>query len=178
MEIAVRPRKGFKAVCSRCHRPAPGCGQLAERRFEFVPFWGFLVFLLYSMRRVDCRRCQAVVVEEVPWGDGKRTLTKAYMLFLARWARRFIREHCSQALHVLDRFHIVANMNKAPDNVRAEETSRMKREGRAPVLRKSRWLLFELALYHSLGKPPEPDSTHDFFYNQHLLRPCSRFSAI
>ena len=32
-------------------------------------------------------------------------------------------------------------MNKALDNVRAEETSRMKREGRAPVLKKSRWLL-------------------------------------
>jgi len=33
------------------------------------------VFLLYTMRRVDCPRCEAVVVEEVPWGDGKRTLT-------------------------------------------------------------------------------------------------------
>jgi transposase len=44
-------------------------------------------------------------------------------------------------LHILDRFRIVAKMNKALDNVRAEETSRMKREGRAPVLRKSRWLL-------------------------------------
>jgi transposase len=32
-------------------------------------------------------------------------------------------------------------MNKALDNVRAEETSRMRREGRAPILRKSRWLL-------------------------------------
>jgi hypothetical protein len=30
----------------------------------------------------------AVVVEEVLWRDGKRTLTKAYMLYLARWARR------------------------------------------------------------------------------------------
>ena len=49
------------------------------------------MFLLYTMRRVDCRRCGAVVVEEVPWGDGKRTLTKAYMLFLARWARRLSR---------------------------------------------------------------------------------------
>ena len=39
------------------------------------------------MRRVNCRRCGLVAVEEVPWGDGKRTLTKAYMLFLARWAR-------------------------------------------------------------------------------------------
>ena len=88
IEIAVRPRKGAKAICSRCHEPAPGYDQLPERSFEFIPFWGFLVFLLYSMRRVACRRCQAVVVEEVPWGDGKRTLTRVYMLFLARWARR------------------------------------------------------------------------------------------
>ncbi len=88
IEIAVSPRVGSKGMCSGCHQPAPGYDRLAERRFEFIPFWGFLVFLLYSMRRVDCPRCQAVVVEEVPWGDGKRTLTRAYMLFLARWARR------------------------------------------------------------------------------------------
>src|SRR5438874_9061170 len=49
------------------------------------------------MRRVDCRRCQAVVVEEVPWGDGKRTLTKAYMLFLARWARRLSWKETAEA---------------------------------------------------------------------------------
>src|SRR5262245_45938529 len=34
-------------------------------------------------------------------------------------------------------------MNKALDEVRAEETRRMKREGRDPVLRKSRWLLLK-----------------------------------
>ena len=34
IEIAVRPRKGSKAVCSRCHKPAPGYDQLTERRFE------------------------------------------------------------------------------------------------------------------------------------------------
>src|SRR5690242_4299027 len=248
IEISVRPRKGSTAVCSRCHQPAPGYDQLAERRFEFIPLWGFFVFLLYTMRRVDCRRCAAVVVEEVPWSDGKRTLTQAYMLFLARWARRLswketaqafrtswekvfdavesvvtwglehrtlgqidaigvdeiqyakghkyltlvyqidlgvtrllwvgkertiesfqgfftamgqeivskiafvcsdmwkpylklIRERCSGALHILDRFHIVANMNKALDEVRAEETARIRREGRDPVLKKSRWLL-------------------------------------
>jgi transposase len=250
IEIAVRARKGSGAVCSRCHQPAPGYDQLSERRFEFIPFWGFLVFLLYSMRRVDCRRCEAVVVEEVPWGDGKRTLTRAYMLFLARWARRLswketaeafrtswekvfdavehvvtfglehrklsaidaigvdeiqyakghkyltlvyqidldvtrllwvgkertiesfqgffttigdevaskivfvcsdmwepylkvIREKCSDALHILDRFHIVAKMNQALDDVRAEEARRMKQEGFHPVLKKSRWLLLK-----------------------------------
>src|SRR5690349_23116398 len=87
IEVVLRPRKGSAAVCSRCHSPAPRYDQLAERRFEFIPLWGFFVFLLYAMRRVDCRRCGVVAVEEVPWGDGKRTLTKAYMLFLARWPR-------------------------------------------------------------------------------------------
>jgi transposase len=250
IEVAVRPRKGSAAVCSRCHLPAPGYDQLAERRFEFIPLWGFLVFLLYSMRRVDCRRCGVVAVEEVPWADGKRTLTKAYMLFLARWARRLswketaeafrtswdkvfdavehvvtwglehrtlgqidaigvdeiqyskghkyltlvyqidlgvtrllwvgkertiesfrgfftpigeeitsrivficsdmwepylkvIRENCSEALHILDRFHIVAKMNKALDEVRAGESRRMASEGRTPLLKKSRWLLLK-----------------------------------
>jgi len=85
IEVAVRPRRGTPAICSRCHQPAPGFDQLPERRFEFIPFWGFFVFLLYAMRRVDCRRCGAVLVEEVPWAGGKRTLTEAYMLFLARW---------------------------------------------------------------------------------------------
>ena len=88
IEIRVRPRRGTAAVCSGCHHPAPGYDHLSERRFEYIPLWGFLVVFLYTMRRVDCRRCGAVVVEEVPWGHGKHTLTKAYMLFLARWARR------------------------------------------------------------------------------------------
>src|SRR5438067_8673914 len=250
IEMAVRPGQGWAAVCSRCHQPAPGYDQLSERRFEFISFWGFLVFLLYSMRRVDCRSCQAVVVEEVPWGDGKRTLTRAYMLFLARWARKLswketakafrtswekvfdavehvvtfglehralgqidaigvdeiqyakghkyltlvyqidlgvtrllwvgkertiesfqgfftaigdevaskiafvcsdmwepylkvIREKCSEALHILDRFHIVAKMNKALDEVRAGESRRIAMEGRTRVLKKSRWLLLK-----------------------------------
>jgi len=55
IEVAVRPRKGSAAVCSRCHLPAPGYGQLAERRFEFIHLWGFLVFVLYTMRHVNCR---------------------------------------------------------------------------------------------------------------------------
>ena len=97
IEVAVRPRKGSSAVCSRCHLPAPGYDQLAERRFEFIPLWGFFVFLVYAMRRMNCRRCGTVVVEEVPWGDGKRTLTKAYMLFLARWARRLSWKETAEA---------------------------------------------------------------------------------
>ena len=250
LEVDVRPRHGTAAVCSRCHKPAPGYDQLPVRRFEFIPFWGILVFFLYSMRRVACRHCGVVVVEEVPWGDGKHRLTRAYMLFLARWARKLswketaeafhtswdkvcdaveyvvgwglehrtlgsiraigvdeiqyakghkyltlvyqidhgftrllwvgkertiqsfqgfftvigdqlasqiefvcsdmwkpyldvIREKCSQALHILDRFHIVAKMNKALDDVRAAESRKMAQEGHQPLLKKSRWCVLK-----------------------------------
>ena len=55
IEVDVRPREGSAAVCSGCHQPAPGYDHLPERCFEFIPLWGFLVFLLYRMRRADCR---------------------------------------------------------------------------------------------------------------------------
>jgi transposase len=48
-----------------------------------------------------------------------------------------------RGLHILDRFHIVAKMNKALDEVRAGESRRMASEGRTPLLKKSRWLLLK-----------------------------------
>src|ERR1700742_2444585 len=62
IEVAVRPRKGSAAVCSGCHLPAPGYDQLAEGALSSLPV-GFLVFLLYTMRRVNCRRGGIVAVE-------------------------------------------------------------------------------------------------------------------
>src|ERR1039458_7092215 len=41
----------------------------------------------------------AVLVEEVPWSDGKHQLTKAYMLFLARWARKLSWKETAEAFH-------------------------------------------------------------------------------
>ena len=73
IEVSVRPRRGSAAICSGCHQPTPGYDQLDEWRFEFIPLWGFLVFFLYRMRRVNCRQC-GVVVEEVRWGSGKHHL--------------------------------------------------------------------------------------------------------
>src|SRR6202049_5158149 len=99
MFVRASVRRRFARADIRPPPHTPGYDQLPERHFEFIPFWGFLVFLLYSMRRVDCRRCEAVVVEEVPWGDGKRTLTNAYMLFLARWARRLSWKETAEAFH-------------------------------------------------------------------------------
>lgn len=60
---------------------------------------------------------------------------KPYLEVIARRAK--------QAVHVLDRFHVVAKMNKAIDEVRAGEARRMKRDGHEPVLKHSRWCLLK-----------------------------------
>jgi transposase len=247
--VQVRPRRGSKPCCSGCGQYAPGYDQLPERRFEFVPIWGFTVLLLYCMRRVQCDAC-GVKVEQVPWAMGKHTLTRAYMLYLAHWARKLswqetarsfhttwekvyqavdyvvqwglahrqlgpiraigvdeiqygrghtyltlvyqietgcvrllwvgkdrtiesfekfftligkqwsetiefvcsdmwkpylklIAKHCTHALNILDRFHVVAKMNLALDDVRAAEARRMVQDGYEPVLKKSRWCLLK-----------------------------------
>lgn len=249
LEIEVINRKNSRAICSKCHKPASLYDKQNKRRFEFVPLWGFQTFLVYQMRRVNCKGC-GVIVEEVPWGSGKHTLTKAYMKYLADWAkklswletaRRFntswkkvfnavkyvveyglkhrdiscvesigvdeislqkghkyltlvyqidtyrirllwigegrkvktllrffrqfgqswsenLRHICSdmwkpylkvikkkapQALHILDRFHIVANLNKAIDKVRAGEHRKLEEDGYEPVLKKTRWCLLK-----------------------------------
>jgi len=250
IEIEIQPRKNSRALCSGCHMPGPGYDlQNSPRTFEFIPIWGFRVFFIYTMRRVDCKTC-GVRVEEVPWANGKNSLTKTYMQFLANWcrslswseaAKRFgtswdkvyssieyvvswglenrsldgvtaigvdevawkkghkyltlvyqinkncvrllwvhkdrteasfskffdelgedrckliefvcsdmwkaylkvIRERIGGAIHILDRFHIVANLNKALDKVRAEEHKQMKTDGYDPILTDARWTLLK-----------------------------------
>lgn len=94
----MRPRRGSKPHCSGCSQSARGYDQLPERGFEFIPIWGFAVVLLYSMRRVQCRAC-GVKVEAVPWGIGKHTLTRAYMLYLAHWARKLSWKETARSFH-------------------------------------------------------------------------------
>jgi len=48
-----------------------------------------------------------------------------------------------QAVHVLDRYPVMAQMNKAIDAVRASEAKRRKADGHEPVLKHSRWLLLK-----------------------------------
>jgi transposase len=243
--IRMGSRKNGRAFCSGCGRPGPVYDRLKERRFEYVPLWGIVVFLAYRMRRVDCRRC-GVTVEMVPWCDGKNHLTTTYRWYLATWAKRLswsevgsifrtswdsvcravehavewglghrdlsgltalgvdeiawarghtyltlvydisgrakrllavaerrteaslrscleglggaacgrvayvcsdmwkpylnvIAEKLGQAVHVLDRFHVMQQFGKALDEIRAEESKRLVRDGYEPVLKRSRW---------------------------------------
>ena len=248
--VEVQARKNSRPICSGCGRKGSTYDHLRqERRFEFIPFWGFHVYLEYRMRRVDCREC-GVVVERVPFGDGKHRLTPPYRCYLAQWAKRLswqetsqafrtswqqvyravawvvayglehrdlsgiqsigidevqwqighhyltvvyqldagcrrllwvgkdrtvrtvlrffrwlgkerssqLRFVCSdmwqpylkviakkagQALHIPDRYHVVAKLNVALDEVRAKEVKRLKADGLEPVLSRSRWCLLK-----------------------------------
>jgi len=54
-----------------------------------------------------------------------------------------IRARAGQALNILDRYHIMAKMNKAIDEVRVGEARRLKADGYEPVLKHSRWCLLK-----------------------------------
>jgi len=85
--IEIRPRSGSRPICDGCGSKCPGYDTLSERRFEFVPLWGIVVYFVYAMRRVTCASC-GVKVERVPWSDGKHRTTYSFRLFLATWAKR------------------------------------------------------------------------------------------
>lgn len=249
IEVDVVARRNSKAICSGCDRSAPLYDRLNKRHFEFIPLWGYRVFLVYRMRRVNCAHC-GVKVEQVPWARGKRELTDTYQQFLAHWAKtlswqevavnfrtswgkvfqaveyivewglkhrdlsavtaigvdeiawrkghtyltmvyqidvgstrllwvgkdrtiktllrffrffgkernqalkyvcsdmwrpyiKVIKKKAGQALHILDRFHIVAKLNKAIDEVRAGEHRQMHKDGYEPVLTNARWCLLK-----------------------------------
>ena len=56
---------------------------------------------------------------------------------------QLIKQHCTNALNILDRFHVVAKLNVAIDEVRASEARRLVEDGYEPVLKKSRWCLLK-----------------------------------
>jgi transposase len=60
-----------------------------------------------------------------------------------------IRDKAKNALNVLDRYHIMANMNKAIDETRRKEVQRLKEKGYEPVLTKSRWCLLKRVHNHT-----------------------------
>ena len=96
IEILVAPHGGRRGRCSRCQQPAPGYDRLPPRRWLFVPLWGIPTYFWYAPRRVTCAE-HGVMVEHLPWSEGKRPVTGAMMGFLARWARRLSWRETAQA---------------------------------------------------------------------------------
>ena len=249
IEATLKERQGSRPRCGQCAKVGTCYDHQPERRFEFVPLWGMLVFLLYRPRRVDCKGC-GIRVEAIPWAQGKSAMTTALMCFLATWAKRLswrdvarsfgstwdnvyravtwvveyglehrdlsgitaigvdevqyrkgqkyltlvyqidagcrrllwigkdrkqrtlkaffrwfgkrrsaallfvcsdmwrpyinvVRRFASAALHVLDRFHVAMNLNKAVDQTRRKEAAEFRRKGDNVTLKHTRWCLLK-----------------------------------
>ncbi len=56
---------------------------------------------------------------------------------------KVIAEYASQAVHILDRFHLMMHFSKAIDEIRAEESRQMNRDGYEPLRKHSRWCLLK-----------------------------------
>jgi len=54
-----------------------------------------------------------------------------------------LRERAKNAVLILDRFHVMAKLNKALDEVRAVEARRLAQDGYEPVLKHSRWFILK-----------------------------------
>jgi transposase len=87
IHVRLEPHRSSRGSCSACRRPAPGYDRLPQRSWLFVPLWGIKTYFFYAPRRVNCP-VHGVVVEHIPWSDGKRPVTLTMMCFLSRWARR------------------------------------------------------------------------------------------
>ena len=246
--VAVSRWQNSLGRCSQCCQQVPGYDRLKERRFRFIPIWGFKVEFVYTPCRVNCPE-HGVVVEHMPWADGKSPICEPFKIFLAYWAKllswqstakhfqvtwqnvfesveyvvdyglknrvlnnicaigvdevqyqkghkyltlvyqidagcrrllfigkdrsaktllrfffrfkgytnqikavcsdlwkpylKVIKRKLSNAVHILDRFHVSQYLNKAVDETRRQEMAELRRDGFQAILEKSRWCLLK-----------------------------------
>ena len=66
--------------CSICERPAPTYDHLERRGWRHVAPWHIPTTFFYIPRRVNCSE-HGVRVEAMPWNEGKRSWTRAMMIY-------------------------------------------------------------------------------------------------
>jgi transposase len=98
IEIKIKAHASRNGRCSVCLKRAPGYDRLPERSWLFVPLWGLITRFFYAPRRVSCPE-HGVVVEHLPWSEGKRPITRAMMGFLARWSRHLSWRQTARSFH-------------------------------------------------------------------------------
>jgi transposase len=81
---------------------------------------------------------------------------------------KVVAKRAAQAAHVLDRFHIMKQLSKAIDDVRAQEVKTLKAEGYEPALKRTRWLLLKRP--ENLSEKQEPRLAELLHYNLRTVR--------
>lgn len=100
LRCSIHPHRRNRPICSECGTAGPIYDRLPVRTFQMVPLWSIPVLLQYAMRRVSCPQCKRVVVERIPWAEGKSPMTTVFMIFLASWARVTTWKETGKRFHV------------------------------------------------------------------------------
>jgi transposase len=75
--VDVRPSNRIPR-CSGCGRKVWGTYDRRRRRWRHLDLAGMSLHLRYELRRVACRHCDGVRVEEVPWADPGLWFTRPF----------------------------------------------------------------------------------------------------
>ncbi len=98
IDVHLEAHASIDGKCSVCLKRAPGYDRLPTRSWLFPPLWNIPTRFHYAPRRVECPE-DGIAVEHIPWSEGKRPITIAMMVFLARWARRMSWRETARAFH-------------------------------------------------------------------------------
>jgi transposase len=89
-------------------------------------------------------RTEESFAEFFTWiGEDRSKLIKFICSDMWKPYLKVVREKASQAIHVLDRFHIMQHFSKAIDEVRAGEAKELAAKGKGDILKHSRWALLK-----------------------------------
>jgi len=75
--LAVRPR-WRRPRCGACGRQGPQEDRARQRRWRHLGLGATRVWLAYQPRRVKCRKCGGIRVEQVPWAEHGSRFTKPF----------------------------------------------------------------------------------------------------
>ena len=67
LEIQVVARSNTRGVCRVCCNPAPGYNTQPARRYNFIPFWGFVCFSSIALGESIARRTVSMLNKFRGW---------------------------------------------------------------------------------------------------------------
>jgi len=86
------------------------------------------------------KRTEKTLDKFFDWFGGKRSRLLEFVCSdMWKPYLNVIRKRVPHAKNILDRFHLMMNLNKAKDEIRRDETRRLAKAKKEPVLKKSRW---------------------------------------
>jgi len=81
--VELDVRRGWRQPCGTCGTVSRVRDRLATREWRHVLLWGIPATLRYAPARVRCEHCGKILVETIPWSQGKCPLSQGLIWLLS-----------------------------------------------------------------------------------------------